>query len=83
MCLGGGPKAPSAPAPVPMPPAPLPAEPPRQAAQPREPVEAPGTTPDVQLGNRVKSSKNRSSIKTSKVGVQAPNTGSKPGVLNI
>tara|TARA_B110000003_G_C16184904_1_gene352925 strand:+ start:94 stop:339 length:246 start_codon:yes stop_codon:yes gene_type:complete len=81
--MGGGAKTPEVPKPVPMPPAPQPTAPARQATQARKPIEDPGVTPDVQLGNRVKSSKNRSSIKTSKVGVQAPNTGSKPGALSI
>ena len=87
MCMGGGgggstPK-PEIPRPVPMPPTPLPTAPARQAVQPRKPVEAPDKTPDVQLGNRVKTVKNRSSIKTSKPGAQSPNTGTKPGALNI
>ena len=86
MCMGGGGQrqsTPEVPRPVPMPPTPLPTAPARQAVQPRKPIEEPGKTPDVQLGKREKSSTNRSSIKTSKVGAQSPNTGSKPGALNI
>ena len=82
MCFGGGP-SPSVPKPVPMPPPPKPTAPAREAAEPRKPVEDPGQAPDVQLGKRKTTSVNRSSIKTSKVGIQAPNTGSKPGALNI
>jgi hypothetical protein len=80
MCLGGG-SAPSV-KPVPAPPAVQPAPPPREAVAPRKPVEAPGSTPDVQLGTK-KASKNRTSLTTSNAGAQSPNTGAKPGALNI
>ena len=84
MCMGGGSApTPTVPKPVPAPPTPAPAAPPREPTAPRKAVEEPGVTPDVQLGTRKKSTKNRSSIKTSQVGVQSPNTGSKPGGLNI
>lgn len=81
MCLGGGQSAPSV-KPVPAPPPPVPAPPPREAAQPRKAVEAPGAAPDVQLGVK-KQKQNRTSLTTSNVGAQSPNTGSKPGALNI
>ena len=81
MCIGGGQKAPSV-KPVPAPPTPLPAAPPREAAAPRKPVEAPGQAPDVQLGTK-KASKNRTSLTSSNAGAVSPNTGSKPGALNI
>ena len=81
MCLGG-PSAPSV-KPVPAPPPPVPAPPPREAATPRKPVEAPGQAPDVQVGTK-KVSKNRTSLTSSNVGsVTSPNTGTKPGALNI
>ena len=81
MCLGGGPSAPSV-KPVPAPPPPVPAPPPREAAAPRKPVEAPGQAPDVQLGVK-KQKTNRKSLTTSNAGAQSPNTGTKPGALNI
>ena len=81
MCLGGGQSAPSV-KPVPAPPPPVPAPPPREAPAPRKPIEAPGQAPDVQLGTK-KASKNRTALTTSNVGAQSPNTGSKPGALNI
>ena len=85
MCLGGQPsyKAPEVPKPVPMPPVAAPAAPPRQPTAPRKAVEEAGVTPDVQLGTKKKTTANRSSIKTSQVGIKTPNTGSKPGGLNI
>ena len=81
MCLGGGPKAPSVKA-VPAPPPPVPAPPPREAPAPRKAVEAPDKAPDVQLGVK-KQKQNRTSLTTSNVGAQSPNTGTKPGALNI
>ena len=80
MCLGGQ-SAPSV-KPVPAPPPPVPAPPPREAAQPRKPIEAPDKAPDIQIGTK-KPSKNRSALTTSNVGSVSPNTGSKPGALNI
>lgn len=80
MCTGGQ-RAPSVKA-VPAPPTPAPAPPPREAVAPRKPIEAPGVVPDVQLGTK-KQSKNRSALATSNVGSVSPNTGSKPGALNI
>lgn len=84
MCLGGGgsTKAPDV-KPVPAPPPVQPAPPPRQAAAPRKPVEEPNVQPDLQLGNTKKTSY-RSSLKPqSNAGSQSPNTGVKPGALNI
>ena len=80
MCIGGS-QPPSVKA-VPAPPAPVPAPPPREAAAPRKPVEAPGSAPDVQIGTK-KTSKNRTSLTSSNAGSVSPNTGSKPGALNI
>ena len=80
MCLGGG-SAPSVKA-IPAPPAVQPAPPPREAAAPRKPVEAPGQAPDVQLGVK-KQRQNRTSLTTSNAGAVSPNTGGKPGALNI
>ena len=81
MCFGGGPSQPSV-KPVPAPPAPTPAPPPREAAAPRKPVEEPGNTPDVQLGTK-KPKMNRKALTTTNVGSVSPNTGTKPGALNI
>ncbi len=84
MCLGGGggsstPDVKPVPPPTPVTPAP----PPRQAAAPRKPVEEPNVQPDLQLGNSKKTSY-RSSLKPqSNAGSQGPNTGTKPGALNI
>ena len=85
MCIGGQQSAPApvVPKPVPLPPVAAPAAPPREPTAPRKAVEEAGVTPDVQLGTKKKSTANRSSIKTSQVGVQSPNTGSRPGGLNI
>ena len=82
MCIGGN-NAPKVPDPVPVAPTPAPAAPPREPTAARKPVEQAGVTPDVQLGTKKKSTVNRSSIKTSSVGAQSPNTGSRPGGLNI
>ena len=81
MCIGGGSKVPSV-KPVPLPPAPAPTPPPREAVAPRKPVEEPGQTPDVQLGTK-KPKVNRQALTTSNAGAQTPNTGTKPGALNI
>lgn len=81
MCFGGGGQ--KAVQPIPSPPTPVPAAPPREPVAARKPVEAPDAAPDVQLGSK-KNRTNRSSIKTSSVGVTAtPNTGTKAGSLNI
>ena len=83
MCMGGG-GGPKVPKPAPLPPTLPPPPPPREALAPRKPVEDPDKTPDLILGKKKKAtSKNRASV-MSKPGVQgAPNTGSKPGTLNL
>ena len=81
MCIGGAPKPPSV-KPVPMPPAPMPTPPPREAPAPRKPVEEPNTNPDVQLGTK-RARVNRQALTSSNAGAQSPNTGTKPGALNI
>ena len=81
MCFSS-PKPPSV-KPVPMPPAPMPTPPPREAVAPRKPVEEPGQTPDVQLGVKKPRTANRKALTTSNAGAVSPNTGTKPGALNI
>ena len=80
MCFSS-PKPPSV-KPVPLPPAPQPAAPPREAVAPRKPVEEAGSAPDVQLGTK-RPKVNRQALTTSNAGAQSPNTGTKPGALNI
>lgn len=81
MCFGGS--TPPAVKAVPAPPAPQPAPPPREAVAPRKPVEEPGQTPDVQLGTKKPRTANRKALTTSNAGAVSPNTGAKPGALNI
>ena len=84
MCMGGGaPKAPKAPKPVPLPPVAAPPPPPREAPAARQPVQAPDQTPDIQLGTKKKSTKNRSSITSAAGRTGAPNIGSTSGTINI
>ena len=80
MCFSS-PKPPAV-KPVPLPPAPQPAAPPREAVAPRKPVEEAGSAPDVQLGTK-RPKVNRQALTTSNAGAQSPNTGTKPGALNI
>ena len=83
MCMGGGAKTPKAPDPVPLPPVAAPPPPPREAPAARKPVQAPDKTPDVQLGTKKKSAKNRSSITSALGRTGAPNIGSSSGTINI
>ena len=83
MCLGGGAPKVEAPKPVPLPPVAAPAPPPREAPKAREPVQAPGKTPDVVLGKTKQKTNNRSSITSAAGRTGAPNTGSTSGTINI
>ena len=81
MCFSS-PKPPAV-KPVPLPPAPQPAPPPREAVAPRKPVEEKDSAPDVQLGTKRPRTQNRKALTTSNAGAVSPNTGTKPGALNI
>ncbi len=81
MCFSA-PKPPTV-KPVPMPPAPMPTPPPREAVAPRKPVEEKDAAPDVQLGTKKPRQSNRKALTTSNAGAVSPNTGTKPGALNI